>query len=35
MKGALAEVAKREDVYYVLTYAPSEGKSRERRVDSA
>lgn len=33
MKEALAEVADREDVYYVLTYAPSEGKSRERRVD--
>ena len=33
MKEALAEVANREDVYYVLTYAPTEGKSRERRVD--
>jgi hypothetical protein len=33
LKDALAEVANREDVYYVLTYAPSEGKSRERRVD--
>lgn len=33
MKEALAEVAKREDVYYVLTYAPFEGKSRERKID--
>jgi hypothetical protein len=33
MKEALAEVAAREDVYYVLTYAPDEGKRRERRVD--
>ena len=33
MKEALAEVANREDVYYVLTYAPDQGKRRERRVD--
>ena len=33
MKEALAEVANREDVYYVLTYAPDEGKRRERKVD--
>ena len=33
MKEALAEVANLEDVYYVLTYAPTEGKSHERRVD--
>jgi hypothetical protein len=33
MKEALAEVANREDVYYVLTYAPDQGKSRQRRVD--
>ena len=33
MKEALAEVANREDVYYVLTYAPTEGKSSERRVE--
>jgi len=33
MKEALAEVANREDVYYVLTYAPFEGKSRERKID--
>jgi len=33
MKEALAEVANREDVYYVLTYAPDEGKRRERRID--
>jgi hypothetical protein len=33
MKEALAEVANREDVYYVITYAPSEGKSPKRRVD--
>ncbi len=33
MKEALAEVANREDVYYVLTYAPDQGKRRERRVN--
>ncbi len=33
MKEALAEVAAREDVYYVLTYAPTEGKSGGRRID--
>ena len=33
MKEALAEVANREDVYYVLTYAPDEGKRRARKVD--
>ena len=33
MKEALAEVANREDVYYVLTYAPDAGKSREWRID--
>ncbi len=33
MKEALAEVANREDVYYVLTYSPTEGKRRERRVE--
>jgi hypothetical protein len=33
MQEALAEVANREDVYYVLTYAPAVGESRERRID--
>ena len=33
MKEALVEVAEREDVYYVLTYSPAEGKRRERRVE--
>ena len=33
MKEALTEVANREDVYYVLTYAPSEGKSPKRKVE--
>ncbi|MCU0237606.1 MAG: hypothetical protein MUC72_11055 [Acidobacteria bacterium] len=33
MKEALVEVANREDVYYVLTYAPADGESRERRID--
>jgi hypothetical protein len=33
MKEALAEVAAREDIYYVLTYAPDEGKRRERKVN--
>jgi hypothetical protein len=33
MKEALAEVANREDVYYVLTYAPTVGRNRERRID--
>ncbi len=32
MQEALAEVANREDIYYMLTYAPSEGKSRKRKV---
>ncbi|MCX6556925.1 MAG: hypothetical protein NTW95_05770, partial [Candidatus Aminicenantes bacterium] len=33
MKEALDEVAGREDVYYVFTYAPTAGKNRERRID--
>ena len=35
MKGALAEVANREDVYYVLTYAPEKGKAASGGSTSA